>query len=83
MIFPKNIQGVQSSKLDGGSSFTIVDCDPALSDMIDTIADLPVSPPSIYVDLEGIKLSREGTVSILKLYVLPMDYTYLIDVHLL
>jgi exonuclease 3'-5' domain-containing protein 1 len=77
----KSIQRVQSIKLDDGSSFMVVDCDSALSDMVDTLADLPVAPPSIYVDLEGINLSRQGTVSILQLYVLPKDYTYLIDVH--
>ncbi|KAH9882711.1 hypothetical protein J1614_000076 [Plenodomus biglobosus] len=77
----KSIEGIQSIKLDDGSSFTVVDCDSALSDMVDTLAGLPVAPPSIYVDLEGIKLSRQGTISILQIYVLPKNYTYLIDVY--
>jgi hypothetical protein len=63
------------------SSFTIIDTVSDLSDMVDTLASLPVTPPSIYVDLEGIKLSRQGTISILQLYVLPKDHTYLVDIH--
>jgi exonuclease 3'-5' domain-containing protein 1 len=79
----KSIERFQSMKLDDGSSFTVVDCDSTLSDLVDALVGLPVKPPSIYVDLEGIKLSRQGTVSILQIYVLPKDHTYLIDVHLL
>jgi exonuclease 3'-5' domain-containing protein 1 len=77
----KSIERIQGIKLDDGSSYTVVDCDSTLSDMIDTLANLPVTPPSIYVDLEGVHLSRQGTISILQLYVLPKDWTYLIDVH--
>jgi exonuclease 3'-5' domain-containing protein 1 len=51
------------------------------SDLVDILASLPTTPPSIFVDLEGINLSREGTISILRLYVLPKDCSYLIDVH--
>ncbi|KAJ4302812.1 hypothetical protein N0V90_001703 [Kalmusia sp. IMI 367209] len=68
-------------KLDDGPSFTVVDCESALSDMIDKLQGLPVMPPSVYVDLEGVKLSRQGSISILQLYVLPTNHTYLIDVH--
>ncbi|KAH3937586.1 hypothetical protein HBH53_264500 [Parastagonospora nodorum] len=32
-------------------------------------------------NLEGVNLLRQGTVSILQFYVLPKDYTYLIDIH--
>lgn len=77
----QNIQRLQGIVLDDGSSFKVVDCDSALSDMIDILAGLPTEPPSIYVDLEGINLSRQGTISILQLYILPKDYTFLIDVH--
>jgi exonuclease 3'-5' domain-containing protein 1 len=77
-----NIQQIfQDIRLDDGQKFTIVDCDTSLSDMIDILQGLPTTPPSIYVDLEGINLSREGTISILQFYVLPDDHTYLIDVH--
>jgi exonuclease 3'-5' domain-containing protein 1 len=77
----ESIERIHGIKLDNGSPYTVVDCDSALSDMIDILANLPVTPPSIYVDLEGVNLSRQGTISILQLYVLPKDYTYLVDVH--
>lgn len=63
------------------SSFTVVDCGSALSDRINFLAVLPVEPPSIYVDLQGTNLSRQGTISILQLYVQPKDHTCLVDVH--
>ncbi|EDU49254.1 conserved hypothetical protein [Pyrenophora tritici-repentis Pt-1C-BFP] len=39
-----------------------------LADMLGTLADLPTSPPSLYIDLEGNSLSRAGTLSLLTLY---------------
>lgn len=76
-----NIPKIQSAELHAHPSYTVVDCDLAVSNMVDSLAGLPVTPPSIYVDLEGVKLSRQGTISILQLFVLPKDCTYLVDVH--
>ncbi|KAF2827678.1 hypothetical protein CC86DRAFT_349360 [Ophiobolus disseminans] len=36
---------------------------------------------NLYIDLEGAKLSRNGTISLLTLYVLPDNLVYLIDIH--
>jgi exonuclease 3'-5' domain-containing protein 1 len=77
----RSIEKMQGLKLEDGSSYTVVDSDSALSDMIDTLAELPVTPPSMYVDLEGVNLSRQGTIPILQFYVLPKDCTYLVDIH--
>ncbi|RDW90531.1 Polynucleotidyl transferase, ribonuclease H fold [Aspergillus mulundensis] len=54
-----------------------------VSDMLKSLEDLPTSPPSLYIDLEGVNLSRHGTVSILQIYVWPHDKTYLVDIHTL
>ncbi|KAL9084958.1 MAG: hypothetical protein Q9165_007824 [Trypethelium subeluteriae] len=62
---------------------TMVDSVAVLRRMLDTFEELPASPISIYVDLEGIELSRKGTISILQLYILPQDHTFLVDVHTL
>ncbi|KAL4963974.1 uncharacterized protein BDV14DRAFT_201232 [Aspergillus stella-maris] len=40
------------------------------------MVDLPNTPPSLYVDVEGVNLSRHGTVSILQVYHLPQDKVY-------
>lgn len=61
----------------------MVDTTAVLSKIIGLLTGLPTEPPSLYVDLEGVNLSRHGSVSILQLYVLPSERTYLIDIHLL
>lgn len=49
--------------------------------LVEALAKLPTSPPSIYLDLEGVALSRHGSVSILQIHVSPNDRTLLIDIH--
>ncbi|VUC32289.1 unnamed protein product [Clonostachys rosea] len=63
-----------------GSKYTFVDTREALSNVIDDLVDLPNSPPSLYVDLEGNNLCRHGTISILQVHVRTTGHTYLIDV---
>jgi exonuclease 3'-5' domain-containing protein 1 len=55
----------------------------ALSDLVDTVIDLPTNPPSLYIDLEGVELSRHGTISILQLFASTLNCAYLIDIHTL
>lgn len=64
----------------GASTSTLTDTAPALSAVVDSLIGLPTEPPSLYVDLEGVNLSRHGTISILQLYIHPTKKTYLIDV---
>jgi exonuclease 3'-5' domain-containing protein 1 len=54
-----------------------------VASLVESISDLPTRPPSIYVDLEGVNLSRHGTISILQLFILPTNQTYLVDVYTL
>ncbi|TVY83405.1 hypothetical protein LSUE1_G002967 [Lachnellula suecica] len=61
----------------------LIDTSAAISTLIDTLVNLPTNPPSLYIDLEGIYLSRFGSISILQLLVAPTDETYLLDVHIL
>uniref|UniRef100_A0A8H7N072 3'-5' exonuclease domain-containing protein n=1 Tax=Bionectria ochroleuca TaxID=29856 RepID=A0A8H7N072_BIOOC len=70
-------------ELDGTVYSDLIDTTSALSNVLDALDGLPTQPPSLYIDLEGENLSREGTVSILQLYVLPTKRTYLIDIHTL
>ena len=51
--------------------------------MLNTIQSLRLQPPSLYLNLEGINLSCRGTVSIIQLFVEPLDHIYLIDIHCL
>ncbi len=62
---------------------TFVDSLSAIASMLDSLVGLPISPPSLYLDLEGVELSRHGTISILQIHVEPQHHTYLIDVQVL
>ena len=62
---------------------SIVDSPAMVASLLDTLAALPTSPPSLYLDLEGTNLSRHGSISIIELFVLPQNHVYLIDVHVL
>ncbi|KAL1593138.1 hypothetical protein SLS60_010745 [Paraconiothyrium brasiliense] len=61
----------------------IIDTQADVGSLADSLLDLPTNPPSLYVDIEGVNLSRHGTVSILQIYVLPTDRTYLVDIYTL
>ncbi|PGH07431.1 hypothetical protein GX51_01730 [Blastomyces parvus] len=63
------------------ASSSVVDTTSSLIQLIDSIDGLPTNPPSLYIDLEGIKLCREGSVSILQLFNHPKEHVYLVDIH--
>lgn len=63
--------------------FTLVDSSTSIATLIDSIVNLPSIPPSLYVKLEGIDLSRQGHISILQLNSYPQKHVYLIDIHVL
>lgn len=64
-------------------SIQVVDSVESLAKLVDHIVELPVSPPSLFVDLEGVKLSRQGSISIIILFTRPDSAVYLIDVYTL
>lgn len=52
--------------------------------MVDRLFDLPTDPPSLYLDVEGINLSRTGTVSLLTILVHcagSSNQAYLVDIN--
>ena len=61
-------------------AFSLIDTKDAVTKLIDSLSDLPNAPPSLYIDLEGVYLSRHGTVSILQLLVSPKNHVYIIDI---
>ncbi len=65
------------------SDVTVVDSTPALLHLLDNLGNLPVDPPSIYIDLEGIKLGRLGSISIISLCIAPTQKIYIVDIHVL
>ena len=61
----------------------VVDTVDSMAILADSLSNLQVSPPSIYIDLEGINLGRKGSTSIVTVYVWPTDQVYLVDIHTL
>lgn len=59
---------------------TFIDTVSGLAEMTDSLEGLPTEPPSIYVDLEGVNLSRHGIISLLQMYIHPVGRVYLVDV---
>ncbi|KAJ5876398.1 uncharacterized protein N7529_001982 [Penicillium soppii] len=60
-----------------------VDTEAKLASLVGKLQDLPTNPPSLYIDLEGVNISRHGSISVLQIYVLPLDETYLVDIYTL
>ncbi|KAJ9661322.1 hypothetical protein H2198_002065 [Neophaeococcomyces mojaviensis] len=61
----------------------VIDTAAALLILLNGISNLPTKPPSLYLDLKGIRLGRNGSISILTLHVRPTQKNYLIDIHIL
>ena len=68
------------------SCVKIVDSIATLKNMLDKLVaaafkSAPLAPPPLYVDVEGVKLSRSGSVTLISIYSLPDDTAYLVDVY--
>ena len=64
-------------------AYTLIDSESSLKSFLDQIQDLPAHPPSLYLDLEGINLSRNGSISIIQVFLRPSSRIFLIDVLVL
>jgi hypothetical protein len=66
--------------LNADQSPEFVDMKSKIASLVAKLQDLPTKPPSLYIDLEGINLSRHGSISVLQIYILPIDERYLVDI---
>ncbi|KAI2896356.1 hypothetical protein CBS63078_5647 [Aspergillus niger] len=66
-----------------GTSVCFVDTHEGIHELIEALIQSPVAPPSIYVDLEGASLGKDGEISILQIYITPRDKVFLADIHIL
>jgi exonuclease 3'-5' domain-containing protein 1 len=71
------------STISAQSQVMIVDSVSAVQSLLGDLANLSISLPSIYMDLEGVNLGRNGSISIIQLYLPPKSQVYLIDIHVL
>ena len=71
---------MSQGSIDTYSSLT--DSTTSIATLIDTIVNLPSNPPSLHLDLEGVNLSRHGSLSrSYSLQLHPQKHLYLIDNH--
>ncbi|KAL8782978.1 MAG: hypothetical protein Q9195_009521 [Heterodermia aff. obscurata] len=64
-------------------AITIIDSQSSVATLVDSLQNLPTNPPSLYLDLEGINLSRNGLISIMQIFVQPTNQVYLLDIFVL
>lgn len=62
---------------------SIIDSSASVTSLVGNLEDRPTNPPSLYLDLEGIALSRHGSISIIQIFLLPTNHVYLIDIFVL
>ena len=65
------------------TAVVVIDSGAAISELMDGLPTLALDPPSLFIDLEGERLSRNGSLDVLTLFVGPLNVVYLIDVHIL
>ena len=61
----------------------MVDTPAAVKSLVDALAHLQKSFGSIYMDLEGINLSRHGSISLIQIFVPSCEQTFIVDIHIL
>lgn len=73
--------GKHESEKDSKGKF--LDTEATVVEFLECIHDISADMPSLFIDIEGINLSRHGSISILQINVHPADRTYLLDIHTL
>ncbi|KAF5967345.1 3'-5' exonuclease [Fusarium bulbicola] len=76
-------QGLSTVKLEDKPAIIFVNNATAIAQLVDFLDEAPAASPSIFIDLEGVDLSRHETISIIQVYYLPTKCTYLSDVYTL
>ena len=64
-------------------TISIIDSPIALVSFLNDLESQPITPPSLYLDIEGLALSRHGSISIIQLFHLPQNHVFLIDIFVL
>jgi hypothetical protein len=65
------------------TDITVVDHVSALLSLLDRLVHLLADPPSLYLDIEEVKLGRQGPIYIISIYVAPTKKVYLLDINVL
>lgn len=66
------VVSLENLNLESDQSPEFVDTEAKIASLVGRLQNLPISPPSLYIDLEGVDLSRNGSISILQIHILPL-----------
>lgn len=80
---PALTESFQRSTLEDSPSFLFINTLGGLDELLQGLTELPAWPPSLFIDLEGVNLSRHGTISILQIFVSSTQKTFLVDIYTL
>ena len=61
----------------------LINSEVSVAGFISSFGDLPTNPPSFYFELEGDNVSRNGSVSIMTIFLHPKNQVYFIDLFAL
>lgn len=75
------VTSLENLNLKSDESSNFVDTEDKIESLVGRLQNLPTNPPSLYIDLEGVRLSRHGSISILQIHIVPLEETYLVDIH--
>ncbi|CVL09128.1 uncharacterized protein FMAN_14240 [Fusarium mangiferae] len=70
-------QRLSSVRLEDKPVIIFVNNATAIAQLVDFLDGPPAVPPSIFIDLEGVNLSRHGTISSMQVYYLPTNQPFL------
>ncbi|KAF4883787.1 piRNA biogenesis protein EXD1 [Colletotrichum fructicola] len=62
---------------------SLIDSTESVLSLLKIIQTLPTGTPSLFLDLEGVSLSRHGSISLITIFVQPQKHVYLVDIHTL
>jgi exonuclease 3'-5' domain-containing protein 1 len=60
-----------------------VDSTDAVRGLLEAIKESPAQPPLLFLDLEGVKLSRHGSIAIMQILAPARGKVFIVDVHTL
>ena len=62
---------------------TLVNTTSSIQNLLQTIQTGPIQPPLLFIDIEGVNLSRDGAISIIQILIPPFRSVFIVDVHTL
>ncbi|KAI7264314.1 hypothetical protein KC345_g8857 [Hortaea werneckii] len=73
----------QPQDVEKAKEVTVVDTKDQIVSVLEALTSLESSSNSIFVDMEGVNLSRHGSISLMQIYAPESRHIFIVDIHLL